>query len=69
VDIHLPDMDGFRAVRQILKECPKTKVVMQSATTSSTYQQEAMNSGALALLPKNKVSASVLVGICFPDVD
>jgi DNA-binding NarL/FixJ family response regulator len=69
VDIHLPDMDGFRVVRKILKECPETKVVMQSSASSKTYEQEAMNSGALALLPKNKVSASVLVGICFPEVD
>ncbi len=69
VDIHLPDMDGFRVVRQILKECPKTKVVMQSSASSKTYEQEAMHSGALALLPKNMVSASVLVGICFPEVD
>ena len=69
VDIHLPDMDGFRTVRQILKEFPHTKVIMQSASTSMTYQQEAMNSGAMALLPKNKVSASAIVGICFPDTD
>ena len=69
VDIHLPDMDGFRVVRQILKVCPQTKVIMQSSASSSTYLQEAMNSGALALLPKNKVSASALMGICFTDLD
>jgi len=69
MDIHLPDMDGFRVVRQILKECPQTKIIMQSSTSSATYQQEAMNSGALALLPKYKVSASALIGICFADTD
>jgi len=69
VDIHLPDIDGFRVVRQILKASPQTKVIMQSSSFSSTYQQEAMNSGALALLSKNKVSASALMGICFTDLD
>jgi DNA-binding NarL/FixJ family response regulator len=69
VDIHLPDMDGFRAVRQIRKECPQVKVVMQSSASSATYQQEALNSGALAFMPKNKVTASGLVEICYPEVD
>jgi len=69
IDIHLPDMDGFRAVRQILEEFPNVKVIMQSADTSITYQQEARNSGAIALLPKNKISASAIVGICFPDTE
>lgn len=69
VDIHLPDMDGFKVVRQILKGYPHTKVVMQSSTTGSTYLEEAVNSGALGLIPKNKVSANALVGICYPEVD
>ncbi len=69
VDIHLPDVDGFRVVRQILNDNPQTKVIMQSSASSSTYQQEALNSGALALLAKNKVSATALVEICYPDGD
>jgi DNA-binding NarL/FixJ family response regulator len=69
VDIHLPDMDGFRAVRQILKERPQTRIIMQSASSSTTYQEEALNAGAIALLLKNKVSASAIVGICFPDTE
>jgi two-component system, NarL family, nitrate/nitrite response regulator NarL len=69
VDIHLPDMDGFRAVRQILMERPQTKIIMQSAASSTTYLEEALSAGAIALLPKNKVTASAIVGICFPDAD
>jgi DNA-binding NarL/FixJ family response regulator len=69
VDIHLPDMDGFRAVRHILEENPQVKIIMQSATISSVYQQEAINSGALAFFPKNKVTASAIIGICLPDID
>lgn len=69
VDIHLPDMDGFRIVRMILKEFPEIKLVMQSASASMSYQQEATNSGAIAFLPKNKISPSALIGICFSDSD
>ncbi len=69
VDIHLPDMDGFRTVRQILEKQPYIKVIMQSASSGTTYQQEARNSGAIALLPKGKVSASAIAGICFPDTE
>jgi DNA-binding NarL/FixJ family response regulator len=67
VDIHLPDMDGFRVVRQILKENPQTKVVMESSSSGVTYQQEALISGALALVLKNNINASNLVEICSPE--
>ncbi len=68
VDIHLPDMDGFRVVRQILEHHPHIKVIMQTASFSTTYQQEAINSGAIALLTKNMTSANAIVEICFPDI-
>jgi DNA-binding NarL/FixJ family response regulator len=68
VDIHLPDMDGFRVVREILDQQPQIKVIMQSASLSTTYQHEAINSGAIALLSKSMVSANAIVEICYPDI-
>jgi DNA-binding NarL/FixJ family response regulator len=69
VDVHLPDMDGFRTVRYLLEVLPQVKVIMQSAASSATYQQEALSCGAVAFLPKNKVSANAIMGICFSDTD
>jgi DNA-binding NarL/FixJ family response regulator len=57
VDVRLPDMDGFQATRQILKNLPNTKVILNSAVDSSVFQQQSIQSGAIAFIPKRQLSA------------
>jgi len=68
VDVHLSDWDGFKVTRQILRERPQTKVIMNSADPSLTYEQAAHGAGAVALLPKRQISADAVYDLCFPDV-
>jgi DNA-binding NarL/FixJ family response regulator len=68
VDVHLSDWDGFKVTRQILRERPQTKVIMNSADPSPTYEQAAFGAGAVALLPKRQINADAVCDLCFPDV-
>jgi DNA-binding NarL/FixJ family response regulator len=58
VDVRLPDMDGFQATRQILKNLPDTRVILNSAVASSVYQQQSVQSGAIAFLPKRQMNTN-----------
>lgn len=58
VDIRLPDLDGFRVTRQILRDFPKMLVIINSAFTSNTYEIEAKTSGAIAMLPKHQITGA-----------
>jgi DNA-binding NarL/FixJ family response regulator len=57
VDVRLPDMDGFQATRQILKNLPNTRVILNSAVASSVYQQQSIQSGAIAFIPKRQLNS------------
>ena len=57
VDVRLPDMDGFQATRQILKNLPDTRVILNSAVASSVYQQQSIQSGAIAFIPKRQLNS------------
>ena len=67
VDVHLPDVDGFKVTRQILRECPQTKVIMNSAARSRTYEEEAHQAGAVAFIPKSQISAATVYELCYAD--
>jgi DNA-binding NarL/FixJ family response regulator len=67
VDVQLPDMDGFKVTRQILRQCPQARVVVHSAARSRIYAEEAQRAGAVAFLPKRQVTAATLFELCFPD--
>jgi DNA-binding NarL/FixJ family response regulator len=57
MDIRLPDMDGFQATRQILKNLPNTRVILNSAIASSVFQQQSTQCGAIAFLPKRQLTS------------
>ena len=56
VDIRLPDLDGFHLTRQILQEFPQLIVILNSASTSPVYEEEAEEAGAIAMLSKGQIS-------------
>jgi DNA-binding NarL/FixJ family response regulator len=68
VDVHLPDLDGFRVTRRILRARPQTKVILHSAAHSLTYEEEARQAGAVALLPKSQIDAATVYELCCPDL-
>jgi DNA-binding NarL/FixJ family response regulator len=56
VDIRLPDLDGFHLTRQILREFPQLLVILNSASTSPIYEEEARSAGAMAMLSKRQIT-------------
>lgn len=64
LDVHLPDIHGFRVARMIRAELPLTRIILHSADPSPTYQQEALESGAIALLSKAEISAETVSFLC-----
>jgi DNA-binding NarL/FixJ family response regulator len=46
MDIHLPDLNGIEATRQILNKQPSVKVIIFSRDPSHTLVQEALQAGA-----------------------
>lgn len=46
LDITMPEMDGIRAVPEILKVSPKTKIIMVSAMGQQSMVIEAIKQGA-----------------------
>lgn len=52
MDITMPDMDGIRAVKEILKLDPKAKILMISALGQEAMVREAVVSGARGFLVK-----------------
>jgi DNA-binding NarL/FixJ family response regulator len=64
VDIRLPDLDGFRLTRQILEEFPHLLVIVNSASASPVYEEEAKAAGAIAMLPKQQITAARVYNLC-----
>jgi len=56
MDVRLPDMDGFQATRQILKNIPNTRVILNSAVASSVFHQQSIQAGAIAFIPKRQMN-------------
>lgn len=67
VDIRLPDQDGFHLTRQIIKEFPQIRVIVNSASASMVYEEEAKSAGAVGMLPKQQISGWRVYSLCCPD--
>ena len=53
MDVGLPDLNGIEATRQILAECPETKVIGLSMHSTRLFVVKMMKAGASGYLPKS----------------
>ena len=52
MDISMPEMDGISAVRAILLQDPKARVIVVSARVHPENRDAALSAGALEFIPK-----------------
>jgi DNA-binding NarL/FixJ family response regulator len=60
MDVGLPGISGFEAVRQIRGKSPATLIVMLSIQDGSSYQTEAAAAGASAYVAKHRIESDLL---------
>jgi DNA-binding NarL/FixJ family response regulator len=61
VDVEMPGVHGFDAVRRLLADRPGMHVVMVSSSRAGQYITLAREAGAVAFLPKRDLTASALL--------
>lgn len=59
-DLYMPDPDGVAITRHIHKKFPTTRAILISAHEGRIYGELATKEGALAFIPKRKLSLGVL---------
>jgi CheY-like chemotaxis protein len=52
MDIRLPDMDGYEAIRQIKMYKPKLKIIAQTAYAAHDEKQKAFEAGCIDYISK-----------------
>jgi DNA-binding NarL/FixJ family response regulator len=63
LDISMPELNGLEAARQILKEVPKTEVLILTVHESETLVREVLDAGARGYLLKSDASKHLLSAI------
>ena len=59
-DIYMPDPDGMAVAHQINQNFPSTKAILISVQEGRIYGEMATKEGALAFIPKRKLSLGIL---------
>ena len=59
-DVDMPGGDGFELARMLRDRLPEVKVIMVSGHTGRGFQRLARREGAVALIPKVKLSVDAL---------
>ena len=60
LDITLPGMDGFEAIRRIKQSWPQTVVVMHSSSDMPVYRDASLAAGAAAFVGKGRNSRQLV---------
>jgi len=60
LDISLPGMDGFEAIRRIKQSWPQTVVVMHSSSDMPIYRDASLAAGAAAFIGKGRNSRQLV---------
>lgn len=63
MDINMPDVNGIEATRQILAECPETRVLALSIHSGKAYVEEMLEAGAKGYLLKESAPEELIVAI------
>jgi YesN/AraC family two-component response regulator len=59
-DVDMPDLDGLEVARSVQHQQPGIKVILFSSHTEPLYEKLARKEGALAFIPKSKLSLDAL---------
>ena len=63
MDIAMPDVNGVEATRQILREVPRTKIVILTMHKDSVYVREALRAGAKGYLLKDSIDGELVAAV------
>ena len=59
-DIYMPDLDGFDVARHLKRHFPEINVILVSARGEPIHERLARDEGALAFLPKTRITRDAL---------
>jgi len=60
-DIYMPEPDGLEVTRYVHRHLPDVKVILISTSEERIYEKLAREGGALAFIPKSKLSLDTLL--------
>lgn len=60
-DIYMPEPDGLKVTRYVHRHLPDVKVILISTSEERIYEKLAREDGALAFIPKSKLSLDTLL--------
>ena len=63
LDLSMPNLNGMDCAREILKEVPRTRVIILTMHSEDHYVLEALRSGALGYVVKSRAAADLLQAI------
>ncbi len=63
LDIGLPDIDGMEVTRRIKSSHATAKIIIVSANIDAHITTQALNAGALAVLPKDQIPTHLIPAI------
>src|SRR5580704_4361673 len=63
MDLTMPGTGGMRALQQILRDCPKTRVLVLTTHDDPAYLRSALSAGASGYVLKRSVDAELLTAI------